>query len=133
MGPDGTLYVATGDGELVALEQGTLTVKSSYKAGKAFTSSPVVFEYKDKDLIAVATRDGQIQSARHRRDGRPAAGKNTGLFKPGLCSGRVGQLAGLRWHTLATGAGRRLCRRSRGIRLPATATSKTVQLLHSRS
>ena len=48
-------------GELVALEPGTLTVKTSYKAGKDFTSSPVVFEYKDKDLIAVATRDGRIQ------------------------------------------------------------------------
>ena len=61
VGPDGTLYVATDGGELVALEPGTLTVKTSYKAGKALTSSPVVFEYKDKDLIAVATRDGQIQ------------------------------------------------------------------------
>jgi outer membrane protein assembly factor BamB len=60
VGPDGTLYVATADGELVALEPGTLTVKTSYKAGKALASSPVVFEYKDKDLIAVATRDGQI-------------------------------------------------------------------------
>ncbi len=61
VGPDGTLYVAAAGGELVALEPGTLTVKTSYKAGKDFTSSPVVFEYKDKDLIAVATRDGRIQ------------------------------------------------------------------------
>ena len=60
VGPDGTLYVATDGGELVALEPGTLTMKTSYKAGKALTSSPVVFAYKDKDLIAVATRDGQI-------------------------------------------------------------------------
>jgi outer membrane protein assembly factor BamB len=60
VGPDGTLYVAAGNGELVALEPGTLAVKSSYKAGKEFTSSPVVFEYKGKDLIAVATSDGQM-------------------------------------------------------------------------
>jgi len=61
VGPDGTLYVANTNGELVALEPGTLSVKGSYKAGKAFTATPVVFDYKDKDLIAVATGDGKIQ------------------------------------------------------------------------
>jgi outer membrane protein assembly factor BamB len=61
VGPDGTLYVANANGELVALEPGRLTVKGSYKAGKAFTATPVVFDYKDKDLIAVATSDGKIQ------------------------------------------------------------------------
>jgi outer membrane protein assembly factor BamB len=61
VGPDGTIYVATGGGELVALEPRTLLVKTSYKAGKDFTSSPVVFDYKDKDLLAVATGDGRIQ------------------------------------------------------------------------
>ena len=61
VGPDGTLYVANTNGELVALEPRTLTVKGSYKAGKAFTASPVVFDYKDRDLIAVATSDGKIQ------------------------------------------------------------------------
>ena len=60
-GPDGTLYVANISGELVALEPGTLSVKGSYKAGKALTATPVVFDYKDKDLIAVATSDGKIQ------------------------------------------------------------------------
>jgi outer membrane protein assembly factor BamB len=61
VGPNGTLYVASGGGELVALERGTLSVRSSYKAGKEFTSSPVVFEYQGKDLIALATSDGQVQ------------------------------------------------------------------------
>jgi outer membrane protein assembly factor BamB len=61
VGPDGTLYVANTNGDLVALEAGTLTVKGSYKAGKAFTATPVVLDYKDKDLIAVATSDGKIQ------------------------------------------------------------------------
>lgn len=60
-GPDGTLYVANLNGELVALEPGTLSVKATYKAGKAFTSTPIVFEYKEKDLIALATADGNIQ------------------------------------------------------------------------
>jgi outer membrane protein assembly factor BamB len=61
VGPDGTLYVAAAGGELVALEPGRLAVRSSYKAAKEFTSSPVVFEYKGKDLIAVATSDGQVE------------------------------------------------------------------------
>ncbi|PYV39060.1 MAG: hypothetical protein DMG06_24165 [Acidobacteria bacterium] len=61
VGPDRTLYVAARDGELTALEPDTLTVTSSYRAGKDFTSSPVVFEYKGKDLIAVATGDGRMQ------------------------------------------------------------------------
>jgi len=60
VGPDGTLYVAAGGGELAALEPRTLQVKSSYKAGTDFTSSPVVFEYKSKDLIAVANSEGQL-------------------------------------------------------------------------
>jgi len=61
VGPDGTLYVAGTGGDLVALAPGTLAVKSSYKAEKKFSSSPVVFEYKGKDLIAVATSDGTVQ------------------------------------------------------------------------
>jgi outer membrane protein assembly factor BamB len=60
-GPDGRIYVASRNGELVELEPGTLTVKGSYKAGRAFSSSPLVFEYKDKDLIAVATSESKIQ------------------------------------------------------------------------
>lgn len=61
VGPDGTLFVANTNGDLVALEPGTLSVKGTYKAGKPLTATPVVFDYKDKDLIAVATSDGRIQ------------------------------------------------------------------------
>src|SRR5262249_39989489 len=43
VGPDGTLYVAGGGGELVALQKGTLKLEASYKVGQEFTSSPVVF------------------------------------------------------------------------------------------
>jgi outer membrane protein assembly factor BamB len=60
-GPEGTIYVASRNGELVALEPGTLTVKGTHKAGTGFSSTPLVFDYKDKDLIAVATSDGKIQ------------------------------------------------------------------------
>jgi outer membrane protein assembly factor BamB len=61
VGPDGTIYVASDGGELVALAPGTLALKSSHKATAPFSSSPVVFDYKGRDLIAVANRSGQIQ------------------------------------------------------------------------
>jgi outer membrane protein assembly factor BamB len=65
-GGDGTLYVATGSGgelpnSLAALEPGTLKVKAWYTAGKQeFSSSPVIFEYKGKNLIAATTKDGRL-------------------------------------------------------------------------
>ncbi|HEY9433561.1 MAG TPA: hypothetical protein VI260_19055 [Blastocatellia bacterium] len=65
-GGDGTLYVATGNGgespnSLVALDQKTLSVKGWYTAGAhEFSSSPVLFEYKGKTLIAATTKDGRI-------------------------------------------------------------------------
>ena len=60
-GPDGTLYVATGDGVLMSLEPKTLKPKEAYNAGAPFTSSPVIFQHKDKTLIAAASKDGNIQ------------------------------------------------------------------------
>ncbi len=59
-GPDGTLYVATGAGDLAALEPKTLKVKHTYRSGSEFTSSPVLFPYKDQVLAAAATKDGRI-------------------------------------------------------------------------
>ena len=103
-GPDGTLYVASGS-ELVALEQDTLKQKHSYKAGEQkFTSTPVVFDYKGKPLVAAATNDGRI----HLVDGASMAG----LDKSAVYSAAgyaVGALAswqdagGTRW-VLAPGA-----------------------------
>ena len=65
-GGDGTIYVATGSGgdtpnSLVALDPKTLTVKGSFSAGKQeFSATPVLFEYKGKTLITVATKDGIV-------------------------------------------------------------------------
>lgn len=60
-GPDGTLYVATSQGELVFLEPKTLKLKNSYRAAEAgFASSPVVFEYNNKTLLAVADKGGRL-------------------------------------------------------------------------
>jgi hypothetical protein len=61
-GPDGTVYAATDAGELVALSARNLKQVGSYGTGdQPFTSSPVVFPYKGKTLLAAATKDGRIQ------------------------------------------------------------------------
>ena len=61
MVPDGTLYVATTDGRVVALEAKNLREKDSVRvAGKRFTSSPVVMDIDGKDYLAVAADDGSV-------------------------------------------------------------------------
>jgi len=61
-GPDGVPYVATTGGDLAALEPKTLQVKVIYhSASQAFASSPVVFEYDKKTMIAAATADGHVE------------------------------------------------------------------------
>lgn len=98
VGPDGTLYVAAGS-KLVALEPGTLKEKAAYSAGsQTFTSTPVVFDYKGKDLIAVAASDGAL----HLVD---AGSMNAAVAKsaPGTAGDFAGSLAswqddaGKRW------------------------------------
>ncbi len=65
-GPDGTVYAATGGGgeianSLVALDRKTLAVRDWYSPGsEGFTSSPVIFEYKGRILIAAATANGRL-------------------------------------------------------------------------
>ncbi len=96
-GGDGTIYVATASGgespdSLVALEPKTLQVKDWYTAGQEFSSSPVVFEYKGKTLIAATTKDGRVHlldsaklgGADHQTPlyATPASAK-TGAFAPG--------------------------------------------------
>jgi outer membrane protein assembly factor BamB len=60
-GPDGTVYATTTSGQLVALEPKTLKVKETNSTdGRGFASSPVVFPFKGKNLVAAATKDGRI-------------------------------------------------------------------------
>jgi PQQ-like domain len=77
-GTDGTIFVAVGDSAsssgaaastgaqayanaIVALEARTLKVKDSFtQPGADFNTSPVVFRYKDKDLMAVSGNDGRL-------------------------------------------------------------------------
>jgi outer membrane protein assembly factor BamB len=62
IGPDGTIYVTTSDGRLVALEPRTLKPRGTYRSGgPAFSSSPVIFDHGGRLLIAAASRDGRIR------------------------------------------------------------------------
>lgn len=59
-GGDGTVYIATSNG-VTALEPKTLQVKATYTAaGQEFSSTPVVFQFNGKTLIAAATNDGSV-------------------------------------------------------------------------
>ncbi len=58
--PDGTIYVATKSGKLVGLSEKSLAVKETYDAGSPLESSPLVFAYKGRTLVAAATRDGGL-------------------------------------------------------------------------
>src|SRR5690349_4288447 len=107
-GPDGTVYAATTAGELAALEPKTLKLKAAYSAaGQEFTSSPVVFPYKGKNLVAAATKDGRI----HVLDGAAVGSKqlletppSTGAtFNPGALA-TWQDADGVRW-LLAPAAG----------------------------
>jgi outer membrane protein assembly factor BamB len=101
LGTDGTVYVATGDGTqsatafsnaVVSLDGKTLTAKDSFTPGKTpFTTSPVVFRYKDKDLIAAANKDGRV----YLLDGAQLGGADhrTPLAKSPLYTSGMGEFA----------------------------------------
>jgi len=64
-GGDGTIYVVTGGSgdhpnSLVALDPKTLAVKASFGGSMEFSSSPVIFSYKDKTLLAATTKNGSV-------------------------------------------------------------------------
>jgi len=60
-GPDGTIYAGTESGELVGLEPKSLKVLATYSAGApGFASTPAVFEFHDKPMVAIAAKDGSV-------------------------------------------------------------------------
>ena len=65
-GTDGTLYIATGSGKsevanaVVSLDPKTLAQKDWFSTTTPFTSNAVVFQYKGKDLIVAANKDGRL-------------------------------------------------------------------------
>ena len=75
--PDGMLYVATGDGSVIALEPRTLKPRRTYRSGgPGFVSSSVLFDHRGQLLIAGSTRDGRIRVL----DSRRAAFTRTAVF-----------------------------------------------------
>jgi hypothetical protein len=70
IGSDGTIYVAIGDSSgasspyansIVSLEPKTLKQRDYFTQPKAdFSSSPLVFQHKGKDVIVAAGRDGRL-------------------------------------------------------------------------
>jgi hypothetical protein len=105
-GPDGTVYVTSG-GELVALEGRTLKPKSSYSiGGQQFTSSPVVFDFKARDLIAATANDGRLHLVDAAAFGTALAKTpafSSTEFVPGALASWLDP-AGIRW-VLAPAAG----------------------------
>lgn len=97
---DGTLYVTTEGGELVALEPKTLAPKQVYSSGgAAFTSSPVIFQHNDKTLIAAASKDGRMHLLDTAALSKPLATSpaNSGAeFIPGALASWQ-DAAGTRW------------------------------------
>jgi len=60
VGPDGKLYIGAGD-ELVALSEGQLEPIAIHKiSGTEFSSSPVIFDFQGKNLLAIASQDGRL-------------------------------------------------------------------------
>jgi outer membrane protein assembly factor BamB len=99
-GGDGTLYVSTTSGDLVSLEPKTLKVKDVYRAGQELTSSPVVFQYKDKAMVAATSKDGRIHvvdaAAMGKAGVKSAPYSTAGDFIPGALS-TWQDPAGTRW------------------------------------
>jgi outer membrane protein assembly factor BamB len=60
LGADGTVYVATSDGDIAALQPRTLTLKDSFTAGSPFAGAPIAFEYKGRQMIVAANKDGRL-------------------------------------------------------------------------
>jgi hypothetical protein len=107
-GTDGTLYVAAA-GSVVSLEPKTLKQRDIFSPGTSeFNSSPVVFSWKGRDLVAVSNRDGKIyllDSASLKTAIATSAkfGSMTADYMPGALASWVDS-SGTRW-ILAAGTG----------------------------
>ncbi|MFN0103907.1 MAG: hypothetical protein ACKV2U_17715 [Bryobacteraceae bacterium] len=104
VGPDGVLYAAT-DYRLISLAEGTLDAQQFYlPGGGEFVSSPVVFEHKGKNLVAVATNDGRVHVVE--TEGMTGVAKSDVVAKPGFAVGALASWedeAKARWILVPTG------------------------------
>ncbi len=92
-GPDAKVYAATTKGDIVALDPKKLEPQGVYRAENAvFATSPVIFEYQTKAMVAAATQDGHI----HVVD----AASMTGASYPAAATGALASWqdpSGTRW------------------------------------
>jgi len=93
--PDGTVYVTTTAGDLAALEAKTLTARSTYASHSEFTSSPVLFQFHDKTLVAAAAKDNRIHLLDAAALDKPYAPQSIGFAADTLSSWQ--DPAGTRW------------------------------------
>ncbi len=104
VGPTGTIFVGSSTGELTALEPKTLVQKAQFKAPAAITSTPAVFEFGGKDMVAVTTGDGKL----HVLDAALSAplASSAAFSAPGFAHGGVTTWqdpTGTRWILAASG------------------------------
>lgn len=100
VGPDGTLYAASGN-ELVALSPKTLEPVAIFKSESPLSSTPVVFEFKGKNLIAVPSEDGKLSvlDTASLTNAKPLA-QSAAFASPGYTTGSLASWqdpSGTRW------------------------------------
>lgn len=106
IGPDGTLFVAAGK-QLIALEEKTVQSKAAFQNDQAYTSSPVIFDFRGKDLLAVTTADGRLQLFDTAGVGSGPIAKSEAFSGPGFSAGALASwqdAAGVRWILVPAGA-----------------------------
>lgn len=97
VGPEGAIYVSSGS-EIVELEERTLAQKSAHKAGGKLSSSPLVFDFKGRTLIAAVSADGKLVVADGASMGGPAVAESAAVAAPGTGALASWQdAAGTRW------------------------------------
>ena len=108
-GPGGMLYVATAGAEsssVVSLDPKTLKQAGRYASnGVKFTSSPVVIDYQESDLLAVASNDGRMRLLRGASLGETQAYRSpvySADFTPGALTAWRDE-AGVTWVLVPSG------------------------------
>jgi hypothetical protein len=99
-GTDGTIYIATGSGDspvanaIVSLDGKTLAQKNWFSAGGSpFTSNPIVFQHKGKDLVVAANQDGRLYILDAASPG--GADHSTPLYRSSPFTGQTAGVTGL--------------------------------------
>ena len=93
--PDGTVYIADISGALAALEAKSLHPKGTYDAHAGFTSSPVLFQFQGKTLVAAAASDRTLHLLDTAALDKPYAPQRIGFAAESLATWQ--DFSGTRW------------------------------------